>query len=124
MDKALVEKWVAALRSGQYQQGQGFLRSADNKYCCLGVGYEVAGGKWYAETQAGFVPDYYITDSGDFGRLSDEYLDLFGFGSRLPQEHLIALNDNGESFAKIADMVEERLLGHESVTSGSSTESG
>lgn len=32
--------WIAALRSGDYEQGQSCLRSHDNKYCCLGVRQE------------------------------------------------------------------------------------
>lgn len=36
-------KWVAALRSGQYQQTTGMLRGYDNvAFCCLGVACEVA----------------------------------------------------------------------------------
>ena len=33
--------WVAALRSGEYQQGTGYLNSGD--FCCLGVLCEVLG---------------------------------------------------------------------------------
>ena len=32
-----VNRWVAALRSGTYQQGQRVLRNDHNGYCCLGV---------------------------------------------------------------------------------------
>ena len=35
-------KWVAALRSGKYKQGRNYLRSKDNKFCCLGVLCELA----------------------------------------------------------------------------------
>lgn len=30
-------KWINALRSGKYAQGQFLLQSGANKYCCLGV---------------------------------------------------------------------------------------
>jgi hypothetical protein len=30
------QAWLTALRSGDYQQGQGYLRQGD-QYCCLGV---------------------------------------------------------------------------------------
>jgi len=30
-------KWLDALRSGQYRQGQGKLRNEGNEFCCLGV---------------------------------------------------------------------------------------
>lgn len=33
----LQKEWVAALRSGEYEQGKIHLRSSDGKYCCLGV---------------------------------------------------------------------------------------
>lgn len=36
MNPEVKAKWVAALRSGEYQQGTGALKS-DDKYCCLGV---------------------------------------------------------------------------------------
>ena len=38
MNKELKEKWITALRSGEYKQGQTLLHSdEDNSYCCLGV---------------------------------------------------------------------------------------
>jgi hypothetical protein len=36
MDKEIKQKWVEALRSGKYKQGEGALKRG-NKYCCLGV---------------------------------------------------------------------------------------
>lgn len=40
MNREVKEKWVAALRSGKYVQGENALFS-EGKYCCLGVLYEV-----------------------------------------------------------------------------------
>jgi hypothetical protein len=37
------KKWVDALRSGKFEQGQGFLHKSDGKMCCLGVACEVMG---------------------------------------------------------------------------------
>lgn len=31
------ERWLKALRSGDYSQGKGYLKTIDNRYCCLGV---------------------------------------------------------------------------------------
>ena len=42
MKRADRDKWVAALRSGKYQQGQNSLCHR-KKYCCLGVLAEVVG---------------------------------------------------------------------------------
>lgn len=36
-------KWVEALRSGKYEQGEYQLRTEDDKFCCLGVLCEVRG---------------------------------------------------------------------------------
>jgi len=30
-------RWIEALRSGEYKQGYGILRTVDNEYCCMGV---------------------------------------------------------------------------------------
>lgn len=37
MKKVVADKWVAALRSGEYDQGIGRLRSHNDTYCRLGV---------------------------------------------------------------------------------------
>jgi hypothetical protein len=42
MDKELKEKWVEALRSGRYVQGEVHFERGD-KFCCLGVLCEVLG---------------------------------------------------------------------------------
>lgn len=37
------KKWVEALRSGEYKQGQGALHRADeDTYCCLGVACKIS----------------------------------------------------------------------------------
>jgi len=38
-----VRQWVAALRSGEFEQGTGRLSTRDGKYCCLGVAAKIAG---------------------------------------------------------------------------------
>lgn len=42
MKKAIKKKWLEALRSGEYKQGRAVLRTADDKFCCLGVLCELA----------------------------------------------------------------------------------
>lgn len=43
MDATIKEKWVAALRSGDYKQGKKVLHNEDNNtYCCLGVLCDIA----------------------------------------------------------------------------------
>lgn len=40
--KPLIDKWLTALRSGEYEQGYGQLYE-EEKYCCLGVLCELSG---------------------------------------------------------------------------------
>lgn len=43
MDTEIRDKWMAALRSGEYRQGTGALRNSQTgRYCCLGVLCEIA----------------------------------------------------------------------------------
>jgi hypothetical protein len=120
--------WIAALRSGHYEQGQELLRSGDN-YCCLGVFCEVMGVPSYE--QAGL---FIYGDSESV--LSDEVQDQYGFDSsevmiQLTENnveaikpfmsdeqdisflkngvYLTSLNDFGVPFNVIADLIEEHL---------------
>lgn len=44
MKKSIAMKWVNALRSGKYKQGEmGYLKDSEGGYCCLGVLCEVVG---------------------------------------------------------------------------------
>lgn len=52
MDKKLKSKWIKALRSGKYQQGNMVLKSG-GKYCCLGVLREVANPEDTEEVEQG-----------------------------------------------------------------------
>lgn len=42
MKKEIADQWIAALRSGKYQQGFNVLRMND-EFCCLGVLSEISG---------------------------------------------------------------------------------
>ncbi len=48
---AILNEWVAALRSGKYKQGQGYMRSRNDTYCCLGVLCEIEGVQWAPDKQ-------------------------------------------------------------------------
>jgi len=106
------DKWIDALRSGQYKQGHHVLRSASNNYCCLGVLCEVEGltcklVRNYFYNFAGHVSD--ISYLGDYniatnGRLPTavSYID----GSTLTSCAALAhLNDEGFTFDEIAEII-------------------
>lgn len=56
MDAELKTKWVEALRSGKYKQGEGYLSRVDNgaeKFCCLGVVFDIQGAAWPTQVDDG-----------------------------------------------------------------------
>lgn len=98
MDADLKDRWLAALRSGTYAQGQGNLRDATG-FCCLGV-----------------LCDLVDPDGWRSPDLSGAY---YWHGCRLiPKEialdvdymmTLSGMNDSGSSFSEIADEIEGTL---------------
>lgn len=106
------EKFLEALRSGEYKQGRGKLLTG-NKYCCLGVaGHLCEIGKEHLER--GCYLNYSISGgiSSDIARLYElsrkrvpktlsQNLDL--------QRQLASFNDDGYSFKQIAQWIEKYL---------------
>ena len=89
-------KWIAALRSGKYQQSWGALRGYDG-YCCLGVLCDVADPEgWDGDSHRKYVsqPEQSILDSVGL--------------TNCQVTRLIHLNDREDaSFADIADYLEK-----------------
>lgn len=101
---------VAALRSGDYPQGRGMLRSPGGAFCVFGVLCEVA-------ARQGVIPPAVATAGGGFT--------YAGRGNTLPApvakwsglEHggvvdgvsLAHLNDEGASFDALAKLIDEKL---------------
>ena len=114
MKKEIAEKWVAALRSGEYKQYTSFLAdAARTQHCCLGVLCELA-------IKDGMGIEASCDDTRTYTRFDGE-------GSRLPKyvmawantgasvavtdryslDKLALMNDNGSSFKEIAATIEE-----------------
>lgn len=99
-----VEEWIAALRSGKYKQGEARLRERDT-FCCLGVACDISKlDEWREEKYLGaslslpLKVQFYFGIQGSEGSMSDrDYHALTG------------MNDCGESFQKIAAVIEEEL---------------
>jgi hypothetical protein len=110
MNKELKEKWISALESSKYKQGQKRLRSygVDDtlQYCCLGVLCEVMDnvkpmpiGVGYRDPDGGMV-----TTS-----LSDSLLREAGLNPAT-QNQLIVMNDDRRlPFTEIAQWIRENL---------------
>lgn len=98
-------RWSAALRSGEYPQATGRLKT-DDGYCCLGVecvlnGEEFvkgADGRW--KTQSGLTG--YWSD--------DEYREEAGVSWNVMAD-LVNMNDHGgKTFSEIADWIDAHDL--------------
>jgi hypothetical protein len=110
------EKWLKALRSGDYQQGRGALRK-DEAFCCLGVLCDFYGRETGEEWQEGHCDedddcrDWEI--AGGTALLPSDVVIWAGLGDENPivKDHSLAdWNDSkGASFPVIADLIEESL---------------
>lgn len=107
MHRERVEKWITALRSGEYTQGRTFLNN-NGSFCCLGVACEVA-----------INSGLFVSKTKDSGRVF-----LYGRRSNMPPKavrtffgitnnqmyRLADLNDQyRRTFNEIADYLEEEL---------------
>jgi len=141
MNANIKKMWLAALRSGQYQQGKESLKTEEGKFCCLGVLCDISRlGKWEDATLG---TDKWYTIRGKAGTLLEQsgtvlpeaVRRLAGLKSANPvivmappgflaeeartgtispstssfSASLAALNDFGNSFEAIADIIENEL---------------
>lgn len=53
LTKELRDKWIDALLSGAYEQGTSALRTADGKFCCLGVLCDIVDPSGWRDLQDG-----------------------------------------------------------------------
>ena len=116
-------KWLAALRSGKYKQGDAFLYNKDdNSYCCLGVLCEIEGAntKQMESTQLPsdigmfkeLVPTASeLTEAQKKLKYNNEYY-AFSVMYKGKMTPLAYMNDDGISFAEIADVIEKKVPTH------------
>ena len=112
-----VKRWVAALRSGEYEQGRKALRSIDDKFCCLGVACELSREEldldlYYTRPDPDGNPTEVLYD-GSHGALPKKTMKWLGLNFPVgsfcigPEGHNLAcLNDDGMTFDQIADVIE------------------
>jgi hypothetical protein len=102
MIKDMRDKWIIALESNDYEQGQKWLRT-DNKFCCLGVLCNIIDpNKW--DFDRGF-----FNYSGWETAIPDNLLEQLEI-SLVQQNELIELNDKkGSNFKEIAQWIKENL---------------
>ncbi len=114
MNKEVKKKWVAALRSGEYTQGTGQLRDSANNFCCLGVLCNLHAQAHPAIAAKETNIFRYMGDRTDlpvavmkWAGLPDAMGDTVKIGSATAS--LAGHNDNGRTFAEIADAIEAQL---------------
>lgn len=126
MDQRVKNLWVNALRSGDFEQGQGNLRK-DGKFCCLGVLCELAVNEGIIppgqqNTAPGFGDGYVY--GGDMNYLNPGVIQWAGLDYKNPTVEvpdseiatgvegkvgLAVVNDAGKDFNFIANLIEEQL---------------
>lgn len=116
MNELVKTLWTDALRSGEFKQGNGHLRTGQDNYCCLGVLCELyrreVGGEW--QTQHGNVFTFASSqDMSEVTLTTDvwEWAELPVADPAVGEDHrnLSSYNDSGTNFDKIADLIEQYL---------------
>jgi len=133
VNKEAIQEWVAALRSGKYVQGFGWL-TRNGTYCCLGVACDLFAKKLSMPFKLTDPEDHIYSWNGytqDLPPVVNEFLGLSpsrGGGApvvilskdmNLPlgwvagdENDLISLNDDWHwGFNEIADAIEQTYLG-------------
>ncbi len=106
MKKELRDKWVAALRSGNYKQGRQKLHvrlGNDHEYCCLGVLCDVAGVQMGEAPAFGELVEYYVVNDLDITETSTLLWDTrekVGLRNESIHEILWRLNDGANDTEK------------------------
>jgi hypothetical protein len=123
------ERWLEALRSGNYKQGARRLRGTDDTFCCLGVLCDLAEQEGVVTHELPESPN----TSYAYAYIGTRAFDEFEFSSTttLPkavatwagldsgnpsvviddeeERSLAGINDEGADFSEIADLIEEHL---------------
>ncbi|QGT54356.1 hypothetical protein b3_0112 [Synechococcus phage B3] len=116
MNSRIKEKWIAALRSGEYTQGKKQLHSKEGAFCCLGVlcdlylkekglAWEDSGDEWYElvydDRRYATVPPISVREWAGTNSADSNFYPRNG------SINLIKHNDElGSDFNKIADVIE------------------
>jgi len=120
MKKAIMEKWVKALRSGKFEQTQHVLHD-NNGYCCLGVLCELAPNTEFSQKTAGDTGGFLIEGTEVEEEVEETYSSVLppsvmnwagmfsctGGPQGWQKESLASMNDKGKSFTEIADIIEK-----------------
>lgn len=111
LPKAFAEKWVKALRSGEYKQGHHVLFRNDFQsceYCCIGIAGIVAGVKESRMLNKNLFGTQSHNDVQSF-KIPKELRTIENAGRYQLPLLISRMNDNGSSFIEIADWIEANV---------------
>lgn len=111
MRKEIADKWVAALRSGEYKQSRYSLTDGQG-FCCLGVLCDLARKEGLGNFDNGeFISAINEDDysSSHLPKVVSDWADIDTSGGYVPSlgNSLMHLNDNGQTFEYLADVIEQ-----------------
>ena len=125
LPKPFKNKWLKALRSGDYEQGTDYLNyrheGGTNAFCCLGVACDISGVKWKkvknsngleAPSGNNGLPGYTDLPKGIFEVLNQPYkggLEFPKWSDPTYMDAVAKMNDRGDSFNKIAAWIDKVL---------------
>jgi hypothetical protein len=104
------QAWLTALRSGDYQQGEGYLRQGD-QYYCLGVLCDLYGkavGPEWEEDHRYYAEPVHSMCRHDT-TLPSEVQEWAGIPGKPNPLDLAGMNDNGATFEELANIIERNL---------------
>jgi len=108
MNPQVKQKWIDALRSGEYEQAK-FTLKCEYGYCCLGVLTDL----YIQENDLEWVYDNKSNNyefDGNEGSLCNYVIKWSDFPDGKVEEELIKMNDTTlKTFSEIADYIEENL---------------
>lgn len=115
MDKHVAERWVQALRSGKYMQGQRELHPDSESYCCLGVlcdlyRQEQGKGEWNGRNFRAPNEDITEIKTAVLPQIVAEWAGIHDVAGEIrgTSDSLAALNDEGMGFPELADLIEKK----------------
>jgi len=118
MNQEVKVKWVAGLRSGEYKQGKDALKKGD-LFCCLGVlcdiyMKETGNGEWIQVKPKLEGLRYKFIDNEESSSvfLINSIKYWAGLDCCIPVVKscsLSSMNDRGETFLEIADLIDQEL---------------
>lgn len=112
IDPEFKQRWLTALRSGKYRQGQRALRQRntvdDTAYCCLGVALDIKDAtQWKPAECSGWRDDWNGCRSALANNLLAKAID--GALEETTVQTLARMNDGGGTFPDIAEWIESHL---------------